>query len=185
MKRTMESTTLFLCLAGLIVLSPLACDDGDGDGGGEECVSGQKITATVSLPDSFPDLPDGIDFDGNAYMMAVSFYRDVAVPIEPMVDMPSALGGQTPDIDIAPGEDYDFVSDNQGGTEEGDSTDYSGEFYIAVALWLHEESYPIYAEWVWLSDKKYELQTGCNIDLGEIEMVRNGDVHQTKADEYQ
>ncbi len=177
-------TSMKVLLFTIFALFLFGCD-GDDDKGGVDCDPGDQITATILVPDTFPNegIPSGHELEGDTwYTIGVAFYSEKkTMPSIPCVDMPSSVGDLSFDLVLSPGTPYQFMAPTQGPKEADMWPDgnLGGEYYVGVALWLTEESFPIYMEWAWLSDKSYDLKAGCNIDLGEIELSRNADVHHT------
>jgi hypothetical protein len=126
----------------------------------------QNITVTFRVPDDYagPEPPD------SPYAVGGAITPNPEVPV---MDPPKGMGKFDKTAQLVPGQDYTYTSTF---IDRASSTDMElcGEyFYVTVALYYTEMSFPVAGEWAFMSEVRYEMGGSNEIVIEDAVMQDN------------
>ena len=135
--------------------------DADGDADGDaDCDGGAaKIQPVITVPVAVPD-----DYDGPATPFALSVALYIEDPGMPVSGAPAANPGEWDSAaSLVVGKPYTYVS-------AAFSPLCPGDYYVAVAVYELDTSFPLKPEWLWVSPLPVAIDSA-KVTLDEVDLV--------------
>jgi hypothetical protein len=126
-----------------------------------------RLTQTISVTFTVPDGYEGATPPDRPFTVGGAVTPNPAIPV---LDPPKGNAFMDKTALLVPGEEYTYTTTfiDRFQTEMEICGEY---FYMSVALYYYEPSFPVAAEWAYMSDVRYQL--GGNEDIvitgGEME----------------